>query len=223
MSQIVLLVIELIILSVLLLVLYKIKGKEGIYIFSSIAIVLTSITSLKIINLYEFDVNLGIIPMILFFTSSNILIQKGNPDDTKTVLLISITSLLVSYIVLYLVSLMNASNINLFTSASYDNILEGSIRTFFAVFVTILYSTLLNNKIYYYLKKIKNNILVSNLFTTIIIQFIASIIFCLITNIFTKEPLDIIKMIMIRYLVSLCVGILSTVIIYISKFIKIKE
>lgn len=223
MSQIVLLVIELIILSVLLLILYRIKGKEGIYIFSSIAIVLTSITSLKIINLYEFDVNLGIIPMILFFTSSNILIQKGNPDDTKTVLLISITSLLVSYIVLYLVSLMNASNINLFTSASYDNILEGSIRTFFAVFVTILYSTLLNNKIYYYLKKIKNNILVSNLFTTIIIQFIASIIFCLITNIFTKEPLDIIKMIMIRYLVSLCVGILSTVIIYISKFIKIKE
>ena len=223
MSQITLLIIELVLLSILLLVSYKIKGKEGIYIFSSIAIVLSSIMSLKIINLYGFDINLGVIPIILFFTSSNILIQKGNPDDTKTLILISMASLLVSYIILYLVSLMDSSNINLFTSASYNNIFEGSIRIFFAVFVTTLYSTLLNNKIYYYLKKIKNNILVSNLFTTIIIQFIASILFCLIANIFTKEPIDIIKMIMIRYLISLCIGIYATIVIYISKFIKVKE
>ena len=66
----------------------------------------------------------------------------------------------------------------------------------------------------------RNNILISNLFSTIIIQFFTSIIFGLVAYIFTYETIDIIKLIMIRYLISLVVGILSTVIIFITKYIK---
>ena len=84
------------------------------------------------------------------------------------------------YIILFLVSYLKSSNINLFTNASYNNIFINSIRIYFANLVTLLYSLLLNNKLYYYLKIMKNNILISNLFSTIIIQFIASIIFCLV-------------------------------------------
>jgi uncharacterized PurR-regulated membrane protein YhhQ (DUF165 family) len=118
---------------------------------------------------------------------------------------------------------MSPSNINLFSSASYDNIFNNSIRMFFATFVTTLYSLLLNMKLYYYLKRIKNNILVSNLFSAIIIYFVASILFGLIAFIFTKEAIDIVKIIMIRYITCLCIGILSTIVIYISKFIKEKK
>ena len=112
---------------------------------------------------------------------------------------------------------MNPSNINLFTNASFDNIFNNSLRIYFANFVTILYSLLLNSKLYYYLKKMKNNILISNLFSTIIIQFIASIIFGLIAYTFIKEPIDIIKIIMIRYLVSLITGLIGTISIYVTK------
>jgi uncharacterized integral membrane protein (TIGR00697 family) len=176
--------------------------------------------SLKTIPLYNFDLNLGIIPFITIFTSSNILIQKKGPEIIKNLILTIMTTSFISYIIIYLISYMNSSNINLFTSASYDNIFKDSLRIYFANFVTLLYSLLLNSKLYYYLKKIKNNILISNIFPTIIIQFISAILFGLIAYIFIKEPIDIIKIIMIRYLVSLVVGILGTIPIYLTKIIK---
>lgn len=223
MSQITLLVIELILCQSLLLILYKKYNKIGIYTYCTVALILSTIMSLKTINLFEYDLNLGMIPFVTIFTASNILIQKNGEEDAKTLLLITITSSLISYIILFIVSFMKPSNINLFSSASYDNIFNESVRMFFATFVTTLYSLLINMKLYYYLKRIKNNILVSNLFSTIIIHFISAILFGLIAFVFTKEPIDIIKIIMIRYLACLCIGILSTIVVYISKFIKEKK
>ena len=223
MNQITLLIIELITCLLMIIIMYKKYSKNGLYIYSSIALIISSIMSLKTITLYNYDINLGIIPFVTIFTSSNILIQKRGPEEARTLLLTTIASLIIGYSMLFLISIIKPSNINLFTNASYDNIFTNSTRIFFATFVTMLYSLLINIKLYYYLKKMKNNILISNLFSTIIIHFVAAIIFGLIANIFTKEPLDIIKIIMIRYLVSLCIGILSTVVIYIAKFIKEKE
>ena len=76
--------------------------------------------------------------------------------------------------------------------------------------------------LYYYLKKIKNSIIISNIFSSIIIQFISAIIFGLIANIFVKDAIDIVKIIMIRYLMSLAVAIISTTVIYIANMIKEK-
>lgn len=222
MTSTTLLGIETIICLLLLLLLYKKYKIEGIYTYTIIALILSCLMSLKTITIYNFDLNLGIVPFVTVFTSFNILIQKKGPDETKTLLLTLITSSIISYGIIYLVSYMDSSNINLFTSASYDNIFTGSLRMYFANIATILYSLLLNSKLYYYLKKMKNNILISSLFSTIIIQFLASVLFGVIAYAFIKEPIDIIKIIMIRYLISLIVGILGTIIIYISKYIKEK-
>ena len=223
MSQISLLIIELIACYVILLISYKMYNNIGIYTYSIIAIILASIMSQKLITLYNFDINLGIIPLISIFTASNILIQKNGKEDAKTLLLITIATSIIGFIILYIISLMQPSSINLFMSASFDNIFNNAIRIYFATFVATLYSLLLNMNLYYYLKKIKNNILISNLFSTIIIHFISSILFGLIAYIFTKDPIEIAKIITIRYLVCLFVGIISTVIIYITKIIKINE
>ncbi len=223
MSQLNLLILELVLSLSMIIILYKKYSKTGLYIYCAITIVLASIMSLKTITLYNYDINLGITSFVTIFTITNIIIQKNGVEEAKKILLTTIASLLFSYLILFLTSLMTSSNISLFTSASYNNIFNESLRIFFAIFVTTLYSLLLNIKLYYYLKKIKNNILISNLFSTIIIHFIASVLFGLISYIFTKEPLDIIKIIMFRYLFSLCIGIVSTVVIYITNKIKIKE
>ena len=102
----------------------------------------------------------------------------------------------------------------------YDNIFDNSIRLLFASIVTMLYSLILNNKLYFYLKRMKNNIFISNVFSTIIIQFIASILFGIIAYTFVKDTIDIIKLIMVRYLLSLVVGLIGTIPIYITKYIK---
>ncbi|MCI6265552.1 MAG: queuosine precursor transporter [Erysipelotrichaceae bacterium] len=222
MNSISLLCIETLLCFVTLIFLYKHYKVLGLYAYTITALILSCLMSLKTITIYDFDINLGMIPFITIFTSFNILIQKKGPDDTKNLLLTLITTLIVSYSIFYLISFMKPSNINLFTSASYDNIFNSSLRMYFSNIVTVLYSLLLNTKLYYYLKKMKNNILISNLFSTIIIQFLASVLFGLISYIFIKEYLDIIKIIMIRYLISLIVGLIGTIPIYITKYIKEK-
>lgn len=217
MNSITLLIIELILCSTIQILLYKRYKLEGIYTYIVISAILTGLMSLKTISIFEYDVNLGIIPLVTIFTSSNILIQKKGSDEIKKVILTISSTFLISYAFLYLVQMMHPSNINLFTNASYDNIFLNSLRIYFTNFVTMLYSLLLNSKIYYYLKKMKNNILISNLFSTIIIQFLASILFGLIAYIFIKEAIDILKIIMIRYLISLVVGIFGTISIYITR------
>ena len=221
MSTTSLLILELILCLITLGFLYKQYKTNGLYIYIIISLILSSLMSLKLTSLFNYDLNLGIIPFVTIFTASNIIIQKNGSNAIKNVILIVSASFLISYALLYLVQIMDSSNINLFTNASYDNIFVDSLRMYFANFVTFLYSMLLNSKLYYYLKKLKNNILISNLFSTIIIQFIASILFGLIAYVFIKEPIDIIKIIMIRYLLSLITGILGTIPIYITK--KVEE
>lgn len=212
-----LLAIELLLCTIVQTILYQKYKTTGLYVYIIISLMLASLMSLKTITLYNFDVNLGIIPFVSIFTASNTIIQKNGADAMKKLILTTSATFLIGYGFIYLVQVMDSSNIRLFTNASYDNIFVDSLRMYFANFVTILYSLLLNSKLYYYLKKMKNNILISNLFSTIIIQFLASILFGLIAYAFIKEPLDIIKIIMIRYLISLITGLIGTISIYLTK------
>lgn len=220
MTSINLLIIELVLCLTMIGVLYKKYNTMGMYVYVMVAGILSYIMALKTISVYNYDLNLGIIPFVTIFICSNILIQKKGPDVMKNLILIMIASICIGYIILFIASFLNSSNINLFTSASYDNIFGDSLRMFFTTLVTLLYSMLLNSKLYYYLKKMKNNILISNLFSTIIIQFVAAILFGLIGYIFIREGIEIVKIIMIRYLVSLVIGLVGTSVIYIAKYIK---
>lgn len=221
MSNITLLFIELIICLSFIIILYKFYKIDGLYLYAIISFILSNVMSLKVISLYNFDINLGIIPFITTFISSNIIIQKKGPEAIKKLIIAIITSSVISYIILLLISMMDSSNINLFTNKSYDNIFIDSYRLYFANIVTIIYTLLLNTKLYYYLKISKNKIWISNLFSSIIVNFLASILFPIISYAFIKEPIDIIKIIIIRYMISLIVSIIGTIPIYITN--KIKE
>lgn len=216
MSNIALLLTEGMICLSMIIIIYKLYKIEGLYSYAIILFILSNIMSLKIITINNFDINLGIIPFVTVFTIFNIIIQKKGPDEIKKLILTLILTSLIGYIILYLTSLLDSSSIKLFTNESYNNIFNGSQRLYFASIVTMFYSSLINYKLYYYLKKIKNMILVSNLFSTIIIQFLSSIIFPILAYTFIKEPIDIIKIIIIRYMLSLIVSIVGTIPIYIT-------
>lgn len=220
MSSLSLLIIELIICIIAIVILYKNYHLIGLYTYTIASIILSCMMSFKMITIYNYDMNLGIIPLVTIFIVANIIIQKIGPEETKKHLLLTVAVLTVSYLILLLIKQMSASKIGLFTSASYNNIFDNSLRIIFANIVTILYSLILNNKLYYYLKRMKNSIIISNIFSTIIIQFIASILFGIIAYTFVKEPIDIVKIIMIRYLVSLVVGLVGTIAIITTKYIK---
>ena len=86
----------------------------------------------------------------------------------------------------------------------------------------MLYALIFNYKLYYYLKRIKNKIWISNLFSSIIINFITAILFPILAYALIEEPIDIIKLIIIRYLISLIVSIIGTIPIYIANRIEVK-
>ncbi len=178
--------------------------------------------TLKIIPIYSFDINLGIVPLSTIFIASNIIIQKYGTDEIKKLTLTLVATSIISFAILYITSLLNSSNINLFTNKSYDNIFIDSERIYFANIVTILYTLLLNSKLYYYLKTVKNKIWISNLFSAIIIQFIVSLLFNVLAYVLIKEWLNIIQLIIIRYFISLLVLIFGTIVLYITRSIKEK-
>ena len=169
---------------------------------------------------YDFDINLGIVTLTSIFIASNIIIQKQGIDEIKKLSLVLVATSIISFIIIYIIGLLNSSTINLFTNKSFDNIFQGSERIYFANIVTLLYSILLNSKLYIYLKSVKNKIWISNIFSNIIIQFLVSILFNIIAYTFVKEPIEILQFIVIRYMISLIVSIIGTISIYISSKIK---
>ena len=222
MSNINLLYIELAICLITLIIIYKHSKIVGLYAYSIALFTISNIMSLKTIPIQNFDINLGIIPFVTVFIASNIIIQKKGPEEVKKFILAIIASSIISYFFLYSAKLLDSSNINLFTNISYNNIFDGSERIYFANIVTMLYALIFNYKLYYYLKRIKNKIWISNLFSSIIINFITAILFPVLAYALIEEQIDIIKLIIIRYLISLIVAIIGTIPIYIANKIETK-
>lgn len=222
MNNITLLAIEGSIFLIIIPIIYKLFNIKGLYAYSVTLFIISTISSLKLITINNFDINLGITSFTAIIVVSNIIIQKKGPKSIKSLILIMLLSIIISYSILYLTFLEESNTVKLFTNESYNNIFLGSERILFANFVTVLYTSILNYKLYYYLKKIKNKIIVSNLFSTIIIHFISSIMFLVIAYAFIKEPLDIVKMIIIRYMISIIIAMIGTIPIYITNSINNK-
>ena len=64
MTALILLIIELILCLITQVFMYKNYKTAGLYTYVIIALILASLMSLKTITLYNFDVNLGIIPLV---------------------------------------------------------------------------------------------------------------------------------------------------------------
>lgn len=220
MINIYLLTIETILCLIIMNILYKLYKVNGLYAYTISAFIISNIMSLKIIPMYDFDINLGIVTLTSIFIASNIIIQKQGIDEIKKLSLVLVATSIISFIIIYIIGLLDSSTINLFTNKSFDNIFQGSERIYFANIVTLLYSILLNSKLYIYLKSVKNKIWISNIFSNIIIQFLVSILFNIIAYTFVKEPIEILQFIVIRYMISLIVSIIGTLSIYISSKIK---
>ena len=83
MINIYLLTIELIICLIVMLLTYKLFKLEGLYVYMISMFILSNIMTLKLIPIFEFDTNLGIVPLATIFIASNIIDQKQGPEEIK--------------------------------------------------------------------------------------------------------------------------------------------
>lgn len=217
----ILIIIE-VLLSYLILLLFHKKFKlDGIYYYIVIATILSNIMLLNTIDIltYPISVGFGITSSIVIATI--ILTHKRGPSELSKLIITIIISSIISYSYLTLSSYMGISDTNKYTNISYSIIFKNNIRIYLANTISLILSIYLSTKLYHTMKQIKNKIWISNIFTTVIVEFIESIIFCVIAYAFSLKVIDLIMVIVIRYVIRALIECLGTTVIYIDdKIVK---
>ena len=207
---------EVIICYVALIVLLKKYKTDGIYVYTIIATFISCIMSLKQIAIMNISVPIGFGVTTSLIIVSNIITQKRGPEEIKTLLLLITATSLVSCCFLNLSGMMASSDYNKFANMSYDSIFAYNIKMYLALSISVVLSSWLGSKLYYTLKKLQNKIIISNIFSIIIIEFIETFVFVLIAYIGNYQVVDIALCIILRYIIKAIIGLLGTIPIYIE-------
>lgn len=216
MINILLIIAEVIVSYLSLLLLSKKYKKEGIYIFAIIATLLSCLLNLKQISIMNVSVPIGFGITTAIIIGLNILIQQNGKEETNNYLLIILISAIASYLFLSISSMINESEYNLLANKSFDNIFTSNTRIYIALTISLLLSLYLDSKLYYIIKKLQNKIILSNVFSIIIIEFFENIIFVLFAYLFDYKALDLILCIIFRYMIKTIIGLIGTIPLYIA-------
>lgn len=216
MINIILIFIEMIICYVLLLLLFKKFKTDGIYVYGIIATFISCIMSLKQIELMGVNVPIGFAVTTSLIIAGNMITQKRGPEELKTYLSLVLVTALISCSFLNLSGIIDSSEYNKLANISYDNIFKYNLRIYLGLTISIIISIYLSSKLYYLLKRLQNKIILSNIFSIIIIELLENILFVFIAYLFEYEPIDLILCLVIRYMIKTVIGLIGTITIYIA-------
>ena len=216
MKNVILVIAEVIICYLSIIILNKKYKTDGLYVYAIIATFTSCIMSLKQIDLLSITIPIGFGTTTSLIIAGNIITQKRGPDEIKTYLTLILITALISCCFLNMSGLMKSSDYNLYANKSYDSIFEYNLRVYIANLLAIITCVWLNSKLYYEIKKIKNKIVLSNIFSITIIELIENIIFVFIAYLFEYEFINIVLCIIFRYMIKIVIGIIGTIPIYIT-------
>ena len=216
MINIILIILELIVSFISLIYLIKKYKIEGIYIFIIIMTIISYIYTKKNISILEINIPLGFISTTSLIICGNILTQLKGKEEIKKYLFIITISTIIGIIIMYLSSTMQNSNYNILSNESFNHIFISDLRTSISLYISLIVTIIISNKIYYNLKKIQNNISVSNIITITIVELLECLIYILISYLYEWSAIEIVLCIVFRYLIKCIIGIIGTLPIYIS-------
>ena len=216
MRNVILIVAEVIICYFAIILLNKKYKTDGLYVYGIIATFISCIMNLKQIDLLGITIPIGFGVTTSLIIAGNIITQKRGPEEIKTYIALILVTSLVSCCFLNMSGLMESSDYNKYANKSYDSIFEYNLRVYMATIISIISSIWLSSKIYYTLKKIKNKIAISNIFSIIIVELLENVSFVLIAYLFEYKPINVILCIIFRYIIKTAIGMLGTIPIYIT-------
>lgn len=221
MRNIILIFLEVIICYIAIIILNKKYKTDGLYVYAIIATFISCIMSLKQITILgKIDLPVGFGVTTSLIIAGNIITQKRGPEEIKTYIALILVTSLVSCCFLNLSGLMEGSDYNKYANKSYDSIFEYNLRVYIAAIISIISSVFISSKLYYELRKIKNKIVISNVFSVVIVELLENILFVLIAYLFdpgkTEIVFDIIFCIIFRYIIKTIIGLVGTIPIYIT-------
>ena len=214
--NIVLIVSEVIICYITLLLLSKKYKTDGIYVFSIIATFMSCIMSLKQITIMNISVPVGFGTTTSLIIAGNLITQRRGKEELKTFLSLILVTALLSCCFLNLSGLMESSVYNEFANKSYDSIFKYNLRIYIALIVSLLLSSWISSNIYYLIKRLQNKIILSNIFSMIIVELLENTIFVLIAYLFDYKAIELILCIVLRYMIKTVIGLIGTIPLYIA-------
>ncbi len=216
MINLLLIIIEVFLCYISLIILAKKFKTDGIYIFAIIATIMACLMNLKQITIMNINIPIGFGLTSSILIAGNLLTQiKGKEEIKNYLLLITITGVL-SYIFLYLSSIIEISDFNYYANKSYDNIFTYNLKLSLGLIISLIISIMISSNLYYTIKRIQNKIIYSNIFSVIISSFIENIIFIIIIYLFNYSFIDIFLCILLRYIIKTIILIIGTIPIYIT-------
>ena len=220
MKNLILIIAETLICFIGIIILNKKYKTDGLYVYGIIATFISCIMSLKQIDLLNVKIPIGFGVTMSLFIAGNIITQNRGPEAIKTYLTLIIVTALVSCCFLNLSGILEASKYNEYANKSYDKIFEYNLRIYIANIISILTSVFLGSKLYYIMKKINNKIIISNVFSIVIIELLENILFILIGYLFDFEVMNLLLALIFRYMIKTIIGIIGTIPIYITNNYK---
>lgn len=197
-------------------VLYKKYKTDGLYIFAIFATFIACVMNLKTIEIMNIGVPLGFGITTSIVLAGNLITQRQGLEEIKNYILIILITGIVAFGTLNLSGMLNSSEYNYLANKAYDNIFIYNIRMYLALIISTVTSVYLSTNLFYTIKRIKNKIILSNIFSIIITEFFENIIFVLIAYLFEYKGIDIILCIIFRYTIKSVIGMLGTIPLYIA-------
>ena len=197
-------------------VLYKKYKTDGLYIFAIFATFIACVMNLKTIEIMNIGVPLGFGITTSIVLAGNLITQRQGLEEIKNYILIILITGVVALGTLNISGMLNSSEYNYLANKAYDNIFVYNIRMYLALIVSTITSVYLSTNLFYTIKRIKNKIILSNIFSIIITEFFENIIFVLIAYLFEYKGIDIILCIIFRYTIKSVIGMFGTIPLYIA-------
>ena len=221
MTNLILIIIEIIICYLLMYIVIKKYDDQGIYTYAVIVTISACIMTLKKISIMGVNIPAGFGLTTSLIVSSNLITQRKGKEELKKYLAIIFLSGIIGFSFLNLSGLLESSKYNYIANESYNNIFIYSIRIYIALIISLIISIWASNRIFYLIKRIYNKIVISNILSIIIVELIENIIFVLIAYLFEYSYIDIILCIVLRYIIKTIVGIIGTIPLYmLNKYSK---
>ena len=220
MRNIIIILIETIICYSSMILLYKKYKTDGLYTYGIIASFLSSILTLKQIDIMSIGIPTGLALTTSIIIAGNIITQKRGKEEIKEYLILIILTIFFSSLFLNISGIIESSKYNELANNSYNNIFKYNLKPYLALTLSLGLSIYCSNKLYYLLKRLQNKIYISNIFSIIIIELLENTIFVLTLYLFNYTVINIILCIIFRYLIKAIIGIIGTIPIYICNKIN---
>ena len=209
----------------LMICFYKVGKKTGLYLYIVLMSSILSVVMFKVIDLFSFQVNLGIPIVMGLFICNNIIIQKFGIDEVKRIMATVSVSYMATIVIISILSITGDSGYNLISNEAFNGLFgygSGNIR----ILIGGLFTTLTlwcNSYIYYYIRRSKNMLWFSNVGSSLIIQMLESIIFVIIAYLGKLDFTLIFGMIVIRYLIKIIISFMGIIPVYMIVKMKDKQ